>query len=147
MPVISPPVDTETAARLRLAVMRLARRLRQHADTGATPSQLSALSTLDRTGQLTLGELAALEEIGPSTLSRIVAAMEDLQLVERTVDAKDRRVSLVRPTAKGRRLLKAARSRGNVFLARRMATLSATDLATLTRAVPVFEHLLGEERA
>lgn len=145
MPSAPPTVDTEVAARLRLAVMRLARRMRQNADTGATPSQLSALSTLDRRGPMPLRELAGLEEIGPSTLTRIVAALEDAGLVSRTGDPTDRRVSLVGVTAKGRRLLKGARTRSNTYLAERMNTLADDELATLVGAVTVLERLLGDE--
>jgi DNA-binding MarR family transcriptional regulator len=140
------PIDADTANRLRLVLMRLARRLRQQADTGATPSQLSALSTLDRLGALPLGELAAAEGIGPSTLTRIVAALEADDLVERKAHAEDRRVSLVSVTRKGRRLLNSGRSRGNAYLARRVEALDPAGVASLTTAVPVLERLLEDDQ-
>ncbi|MBA3622115.1 MAG: MarR family transcriptional regulator [Actinomycetota bacterium] len=137
--------DADTANRLRLVLVRLARRLRQQADTGATPSQLSALSTLDRRGPLPLGELAAAEGIGPSTLTRIVAALERDDLVERTAHAQDRRVAVVAVTIKGRRLLDSGRSRGNAYLARRVEALQHTEVATLITAVDILERLLEDD--
>src|SRR6266536_3243902 len=81
--------STETvalAARLRLVVTRLARRLRQQADTGVTPSMLSALSTVDRHGSLTLGSLAAHEGVAPPTMTAIVARLEEaVPILERLV--------------------------------------------------------------
>ncbi|MDP9405076.1 MAG: MarR family transcriptional regulator [Actinomycetota bacterium] len=145
MPPTAPSLDADVVARLRLAVLRLARRLRQQAQTGITPSQLSALATLDRTGPLPLGELAAAEQIGASTLTRIVACLHDDGLVDRTVDPADRRVSRVGVTPKGRRLLKRARSRSDVALAERLAALDPDDAAALLRAVPLLERLVGEE--
>ena len=44
--------DLELAPRLRLAVTRLARRLRQESGEGLTPSQNSALASIDRHGGL-----------------------------------------------------------------------------------------------
>ncbi len=143
--ITSAHIDADTANRLRLVLMRLARRLRQQADTGATPSQLSALSTLDRRSPLPLGELAAAEGIGPSTLTRIVAALEGDNLVERKAHPQDRRVSLVAVTVKGRRLLNSGRSRGNAYLGRRVEALDPAGVASLITAVPVLEQLLEDD--
>jgi DNA-binding MarR family transcriptional regulator len=66
---------TVDAARLRLALMRLSRRLRQEVSAGITPSQLSALARLDRGGPMSLRDLAAAERITPSTLTRVVASL------------------------------------------------------------------------
>ncbi|MGH3666291.1 MAG: MarR family winged helix-turn-helix transcriptional regulator [Egibacteraceae bacterium] len=143
MPTTQATLDTDTANRLRLAVMRLARRMRQHADTHSSPSQLSALSTLDRTGPIPLGELAAIEQIGPSTTTRIVACLEERGFVQRTTDPTDRRVVLVSVTRKGRRFLDRARSKASGYLAERMTDLSAADRKALARALPVLERLLA----
>lgn len=143
-PSTTATIDAETANRLRLALTRLSRRLRQRADTGATPSQLSALSTLDRRGPLPLGELASAEGIGPSSLTRIVAALETAELVERSPHPDDRRVALVTISAKGRRLLDNGRRRGNAYLAGRFGALDPAEVATLEAAVPVLERLLED---
>ena len=68
-----PSIDV---ARLRLAIGRLSRRLRRHQLAGLTLTQVAALSTVDRTGPLRLSELAAAEGVAPSTLTRLVAALE-----------------------------------------------------------------------
>jgi DNA-binding MarR family transcriptional regulator len=142
-PAVSTTVD---AAALRLAVMRLARRLRQEADAGITQSQLSALATLQRLGPLPLRELAAAERVGSSTLTRIVAALEDQGLLGRTNDPTDRRVALVSVTAAGARMLSDVRERGTQLLAERLATLPGDAAATLAAALPVLEHLIAEQR-
>lgn len=129
-----------------MVVLRLARRIRQNAGTHTTPSQLSALSTLDRCGPVPLGQLAASEQIGPSTLTKIVAALEAADLVERTPAPSDRRVALVGVTRKGRRLLDAGRRRSRGLLAERMASLTASERRAIERAIPILEKLLEAAR-
>src|SRR6476660_9765070 len=85
----------ELASSLRLAVMRLARRLRQQADAGVTPSMLSALHTIARLEPVTLGDLARAERVKPSSTSVVVSALEREGLVVRQTDSVDRRVAWV----------------------------------------------------
>src|SRR5690349_15935012 len=146
MTTATAPSDTHLASRLRLAVMRLARVLRQNAQEGITPSQLSALVSVERDGPVTLGELATLEGVQPPTMTRIVAALEEEGLVEREVDKADRRVSRLHITVAGRRLLDRNRSRKTAYLASRMRGLSATDLDVLARAAALFERMTEGER-
>src|SRR3954469_1794979 len=89
------PADAELASRLRLAVTRLARRLRTQLPGQLTPSQLATLSSVERLGPLTLGELSSAERVKPPTMTKIVACLEELGLVTRTVDQSDRRVARV----------------------------------------------------
>src|SRR5690349_4308522 len=98
-------VETELPSRLRFALMRLARRLRQQHETETTQSQLSALSSVANHGPLTLGELAAIERVAPPTMTRIVSHLEDRKLVHREVDPSDRRVARVTVTEAGSRML------------------------------------------
>ena len=140
------PTTTVDAAALRLAVMRLARRLRQEADAGITQSQLSALATVERLGPLPLRELAAAERVGASTLTRIVAALEDQGMLQRTTDPTDRRVALVSVTAAGSLVLAEVRTRGTQLLQDRLATLEGDAAATLAAALPILEHLIAEQR-
>ena len=70
----APAVDV---TRLRVALARLARRLRKHELAGLTPTQLAALATVERSGPMRLGDLAAAEGIAPSTLTRLVTALEE----------------------------------------------------------------------
>lgn len=137
------PQAPELAGRLRLAVTRLARRLRQEADAGVSLSQLSAMATLSHSGPMTLGELAAMEGVQPPSMTKIVAALEGARLVTRQTDPADRRVAWVRLSPDGERLIQRSRSRKNAFLARRLRDLSPAERATLERAAPILERLLG----
>lgn len=140
------PAGLESASRLRLALMRLARRVRQEALGGeVTQSMLSALAVVDRRGPLTLGELAAAERVQPPSMTKIVARLEEQGLVARQVDPRDRRVARVRVTPAGHRFAERSRSRGSAYLARRLRTLSAEDRAVLDAAVPVLERLLEDD--
>ena len=135
-------LEAELAARLRLAVMRLARRLRQQAEADVTASQLSALSSLARRGPLTLGELSAAERVKPPTMTRIVTSLEQLGLVTRSVDQADRRVARVEASDAGQRFIERSRHRKDAYLAARVGSLSSTDRAALVAAVDALEHLL-----
>ncbi len=132
----------ELAARLRLSVMRLARRLRQQADTDVSASQLSALASLANCGPLTLGELSAAERVKPPTMTRIVASLEGLGLVSRAVNPTDRRVSRVAVSDAGQRFVDRSRHRKDAYLAARLSALGADDRAALAAAVDALEHLL-----
>ena len=96
------PDEAALAARLRLAVTRLHRSLRQQADAGLTPSQASALAGVERLGSPTLGTLAAREAVQPPSMTRIVGALEDLGHVTRVADPSDRRVARITHHAVGR---------------------------------------------
>src|SRR5438270_12585541 len=117
--------DSELASRLRLSVTRLARRLRQQAGAEAevTPSQLAALSSVDRLGPITLGDLAAVERVQPPTMTRIVAGLEEAGYVSRHIDEKDRRVARVQTTVAGRKFLERTRNRKDLYLSSRVRTL------------------------
>ena len=140
--VVSSPIDAALASRLRLAVMRLGRRLRRQGGGDLTPSQASALSSVERLGPMTLGELSTAEGIRPPTLTKIVAALEEQGLVARETDPRDRRVSRVAATPAGAALLARARSTTDAYLASRLAALPPDDVAAVARAVEVIEQLL-----
>jgi DNA-binding MarR family transcriptional regulator len=139
-------VDRELVVRLRLAVGRLARRLRQQAGGEVTPSQHSALSSVASLGPLTLGELAAVEQVRPPTVTRIVACLEDLGLVDRHAHPGDRRVARVELSSAGRRFLDRSHTRKDAFLAKRLARLAPDEVEALDRAVAVLERLLEDGR-
>lgn len=137
--------DTQLAPRLRLAVMRLARRLRQQAGHDVTPSMLSALSTIERLGPLTLGRLAELERVRPPTVTKIVGRLEDDDLVVRTVDESDHRVTRVRLSRHGKALVHNARRRKDALLADKLRDLSSEEIDAVERAVTVIERLLEDD--
>lgn len=135
-----------TAARLRLAVTRVARRLRQEASADLTPTSAAALATVERRGPLTPSELAEVEKVKRPTATRTLRCLEQAGLVSRTPDPADGRSALVAVTAAGRERLRRLRSRKNAYLARRMKSLSAEDVAVLERASEVLEGILEDER-
>ncbi len=135
------------ADRLHSAAIHLLRRVRkQDAATGLGPAQLSALSVVVFAGPLTLGELAAAEQVKAPTMTRIVSALEQNGLVARRVDSEDRRVVHLRATAKGARVLHQARGRRIRYLAARLRSLDSRQLATLNRAAYLLERLFHRAR-
>jgi len=135
----------ELASRLRLALTRAARRLRQEAGSDLSPSLTAALSTVERHGPLTPSELAARERIQRPTATRVAARLCEEGLVQRTPDPADGRSSLLTATDEGRALLRAVRGHKDAFLARRLATLTPDERAVLTDAATILERLLEED--
>ncbi|MFZ6005493.1 MAG: MarR family winged helix-turn-helix transcriptional regulator [Actinomycetota bacterium] len=137
--------EAEIAARLRLSATRLARRLRQEADSGFTPSQLSALATIHNSGPITLGALADQERVAPPSITKVVAKLEAEGLVERTPDAIDGRVCHVSTTRAGRALVEESRRRKTTWLAGRLHELGPDAQARLAAALDVLEDILADE--
>jgi DNA-binding MarR family transcriptional regulator len=135
-------IKEELAPRLRWAVTRLARRLRQEAGADLGPSQTAALATVERHGPLSPSELAEIERIKRPTATRIVRHLEEAGLVERVKDPEDRRSSILSVTAEGRALLKRVRERKTAYLAKRLAAMDADDRRTLERAAELLEGML-----
>ncbi len=129
------------AERLRLAVARLHRRLRQSADPGLTISQLSTLASVERHGPITLGDLARIEQVQPPTITALSGKLESAGLIERTIDGADRRIHRVNVTAAGAEWLAEHRQRKDEYLAQKLRALSSEDRATLTRAAAILETL------
>jgi DNA-binding MarR family transcriptional regulator len=140
---------TDLAARLRMGIVRTARRLRQEAaaEAGAlTPTSTAALATIERHGPLTPSELARRERVKRPTITRTLGCLERERLIERMPDPDDGRSALVSVNAAGRERLRRLRTRKNAYLARRMRGLPADDLRTLERAAEVLEGMLEEPR-
>jgi DNA-binding MarR family transcriptional regulator len=138
----STEIKEELAPRLRWAVTRLARRLRQEGGADLGPSQTAALATVERHGPLSPSELAQVERIKRPTATRIVGHLEATGLVERIKDPADGRASILTITAEGRRLLKRLRERKTAYLASRLDKLSAEDRRTLEDAAELLEGML-----
>lgn len=136
--------ETELASRLRLAITRTARRLRQTAGGDLGPSQLAALATIERHGPLAAGELAEREGIKPPTATRILANLERAGLVARVTDPTDRRSSILTVTGDGRGLLRRLRARKTAYLAQQLQDLPEDDVAALARAADVLERMLED---
>jgi DNA-binding MarR family transcriptional regulator len=133
--------------RLRVALARLSRRLRRHELAGLTPTQLAALSTVEQAGPLRLGDLAAAEGIAPSTLTRLVAVLEELGYVRRDADPKDARASTLAITVLGHDTLERLRAENSALLAQRVMLLTREQRVALAAALPALESLADPDPA
>jgi len=107
--------------------------------SGQGPARLSALSVLVFVGPMTLGQLAAAEQVKPPTMSRIVAGLHRAGLTRVERDKKDARRILISPTPKGERLLQLARERRIQAVADSLNHLNESDIAVLRQAAAIME--------
>ena len=145
---LAPGDDAErTADRLHSAAIHLLRRLRREdAKSGLSAPRLSALSVVVFAGPLTLGELAAAEQVKPPTMTRLVSALENAGLVTREPDADDGRLTRVRATARGRTLLLQGRARRVAALSAEVRALDDADRDVVERGVAILEGVIGRLR-
>jgi DNA-binding MarR family transcriptional regulator len=137
-------LDLDTAARLRMAIGKLSRRLRPTpaaVAAGLTPTQISLLLNVARHGPIRMSDLAAAESINPTQLSRSVAYLVDIGAVERASDQGDRRAAWVKPTAGGRRLAEKIRRERTDALNVALADLAPDERRRIEAAVPALEQL------
>lgn len=140
--VTNATIDPKLASELRIAVMRLARRLRrERADDSLTTTQLSALASVDRCGPIPVGELAAIEYVRPPSMTRVVGSLEQLGLVRRAAHATDGRQVLLEATQEGRQLLAVDRQRRDAWLCQRLRDLTADEEKTLRVAAAIIARL------
>ncbi len=135
-------IDGEDVARLRIALARIARALdRQSRGHTLTGTQTSVLATAARLGPVRITELAEIEGINPTMMSRIVGKLEDAGWLHRRADPDDRRAALVEPTTAGRELQRHVREERTRLLAEHLATLPAGHSDGLLDALPHLEAL------
>jgi DNA-binding MarR family transcriptional regulator len=136
-------LDTAALAHdLRLAVMRLSRRLRtQRVNTSVTLTHLAALSTLQRHGPMSPGELAAHERVQPPSMTRVVVALENMGLVTRTPHPTDGRQVIIDLTPAAEELLADEARAREAWLAGRLQDLSADERAVLREASVIMDKL------
>ncbi len=133
------------ADRLHSAAIHLLRRVRKRdVAAGEGPARLSALSVLVFGGPMTLGQLAAAEQVRPPTMSRIVTGLEHNGLAERLTDSRDARRVRIRATPRGERLLHQGRRRRIEYLARQLEGLTRQERDTLESAVKLLEAVLRD---
>jgi DNA-binding MarR family transcriptional regulator len=136
------------ADKLHSSAIHLLRQLRKEDDaTGLSAPRLSALSVVVFGGPLTLGQLAAAEQVKPPTMTRIVTGLEKDGLVQRIGDPRDRRLTRIKATTKGQKVLAAGRARRVEKLAAAVRVLRGSQLAELTRGVHLFQEIIGSMRA
>jgi len=135
---------TDLARSLGIGVLRFGRSLRNRSGVELSPSLISALLTVRRHGPLTPSELADHERVKRPTATRFIACLEHGGLVDRAADPDDGRSYRVAVTPLGLDLLISARRQQDAYLAERLATLDADDLATLARATEILERLTAD---
>lgn len=134
--------DAESTDRLRSAIGRISRRLRPTlAASDLTPSQISVLFTIARRGPLGLSELATIEAMNPTMISRIVVQLCELGLIRRESRADDRRAATVTATAAGRRMRERVHGERARALGAYLAQLDEREREALTAALPALERL------
>jgi DNA-binding MarR family transcriptional regulator len=132
---------------MRISISRLARRLRvERLGLGGTETvlsdiQLAALAALDRHEAMTPGELADHEKVQPPSMTRVIAVLEERNLVQRAAHPTDRRQVLLTVTADGRALVNRVRRRREAWLAQRLQELTPEERAILRQAAPILEKL------
>src|SRR4051794_9836119 len=133
--------SADVADRLHSAAIHLLRRLRR-ADvaSGLSAPKLSALSVIVYAGPISIGDLAAAEQVRAPTMTRLVKELERDRLIRRIADGEDRRVSRVRGTAAGERLLKEGRARRVDLLNQFIAELPQKEVERLQQAVVIVER-------
>ncbi len=135
--------DAALAAALRVSVARLTRRLRSERDprNELSVGQLSVLGALYRSGECSIGELAAHERVQPPSMTRTVSCLEEDGYVVRRPHESDRRQVLIALAAKGQQTLLADRKRRDAWLAQRLRELSPDERHVLREAAPIIERL------
>jgi DNA-binding MarR family transcriptional regulator len=147
MSALSPLLDTESTTRLRAVIGRLSRELRATPagrDAALSPTRISLMLSIDRTGPVRLGELGEREGINPTMLSRSVTQLVESGLVARTSDSTDRRAAWVEATPSGHALADRMRAERTAAINAALAGLSATERRTLELAIPALEALARE---
>ena len=141
---------SERAVHLRMAIVRMGRRLRQEAaaeTTGLTPTSVAALATIERHGPLTPSEIAEIERVKRPTITRTLGCLEREGLIDRAPDPADGRSALVSVNGAGRERLRRLRGRKNAYLAKRMRDLSPEEVETLERAAEILDRMREGERS
>jgi DNA-binding MarR family transcriptional regulator len=134
--------EVEPTARLRAVLGKLSRRLRPTlAGSGLTPSEISVLFTIVRFGPLRLSELAEIERLNPTMLSRVVAQLTEAGLIRRTADPQDGRAALVQASAAGRRMRERIHVERTRALDAHVQQLDESQRDALWQALPVLEEL------
>ena len=140
-----PDTDARLASDLSLAVMRLARQLRfRNPSSPVSLSQLSALATLANEGAMTPGALAIRERVRPPSMTRVIASLAEMGLVDRIPHPVDGRQVLVSVSAAGAELMEAERRASQEWLTQRLETLGDSGRDTLRVAADLMLALVDE---
>jgi DNA-binding MarR family transcriptional regulator len=120
--------------------------MRQESDPGITPTLHAALHSIETHGPITAGQLAVHEHVQKPTMTRTIQALLDRELIERLPDPLDGRVSWLRITPAGRKLLQRSRRRTDEFLAKRVKKLTSDEREVLEQATVLLGRLAEGDR-
>jgi DNA-binding MarR family transcriptional regulator len=139
----APKNSQDIADQLHSAAIHLLRKLRKEDEgTGLNAPRLSALSVIVFGTPITLGDLAAAEQVRPPTMTRIVNALEEQGLVLKRQNATDARSTLLSPTPAGKKLLREGRARRVHALAKQITALSNKQRSTLQEAADILKDVI-----
>jgi len=134
----------EVASKLRVALMRMVRRLKRETDGEHTVSAIAALGSLNSRGPLTLSQWAEAEGVSRPSMTVLGANLLDQKLIAKEADPKDGRVVRVHVALAGVRALERSRNRRNAYLAKRLAALGSDELRILDEAATILLRLVEE---
>jgi len=140
-------MDTETVNRLRAVISKLARQLNgSSTGEGLTPSQASVLGLVVGRGPLSLSELAEIEGLNPTMVSRVVGALDMLGLIRRTPDPADLRSASVSATPAGCRRNRRVKAQRAAVVSQCLSQLEPEQVDALLNALPSLEALAAQLR-
>jgi DNA-binding MarR family transcriptional regulator len=143
MSIATHPVPETLAELLHSTAIRLLRTVRRvDESSGLTAPRLSALSVIVFNGPITLGKLAEVEQVRPPTMTRIVSALEEQELVVKAQDPSDGRVIRIAATTKGKRVLIRGRARRVQFLTKQIRLLEKVEQENLSAALATIQELI-----
>jgi DNA-binding MarR family transcriptional regulator len=121
------------ASDLRLACMRISRRVRYESDLLLPPHQFSVLSRLEE-GPRTNSELAEIERVSAPSMKRTTNCLVEAGYVGRADDPSDGRQVILSLTAEGLKTLRRVRRHRDEWMLQRFEHLSVEELAVLVSA-------------
>ena len=134
---------THMATDLRLACMRISRRVRYESSHDVAPHQFSVLCRLEETPR-TPGELADIERVAKPSMTRTLAALVERGLVGRQADPTDGRQVIVSITPEGRASVRAIRRKRDAWMSSRVANLTPEEQDVLQRAAVILDKVAGQ---
>lgn len=140
---LRPSAVSSLAGELRLACMRISRRVRYESTHSIAPHHFSVMCRLEEAPR-TPGELAEIERVSAPSMTRTVAGLAELGYVERTPDPSDKRQVIVSLTAEARRALKETRRKRDAWMAVRVGHLDPEEQAILQRAAAILTKVANE---
>ncbi len=134
-------IQDDDLARLRMALGRLGRVLRQQTDDSLSYPLISLLFCIVRTQPVSAGDLAAAEGVSPPSVTRSLNRLIELGYVSRKPDPADRRAAVITLTQKGMKERDQILRRREIWLTQHLAKLTGDDIDRLLGALPALERL------